>query len=436
MKVEVQDLSSVEKKVMVEIPAERVKDEFELAFQELQKTAKIKGFRPGKAPLKLLEAHFKDYIREKVLRKLLEETVPPALDRKQLKPITEPILDFGELKAGSAFSYTLQVEVKPRVELKQYQGLEMERELVEVTEEMLEKAIEDLRERQAIYQEPKEPRPAQKSDLLILDLKAEAGGKNLANEGGVGIQYSMGAEAYIPGFAEALAGIKLGEKRTFKVNFPEKHPSPELAGKEVEFTVDLKGLKEKILPELNDDFAKEAGGYQNLAELRVKTREQLEGNCQLISRVRLERNLLDKLVELNPMEAPQRVVRKRAEELAKDWLNRMGVKEPAEDQLEKMTEEARPRAEREIKAGFILEAIIEKEGIQLAPESEEARLKELAERYQIDPSKFRDQMGKEAMERLRIQWLEQTALDFLLSGTKIKEKRVKLNETEPGEVGE
>ena len=98
MKVEVQDLSSVEKKVTVEIPAERVKDEFELAFKDLQKTAHLKGFRPGKAPMKLLESHFKDYIREKVMRKLLEETLSPALERKQLKPITEPAIDLGELK--------------------------------------------------------------------------------------------------------------------------------------------------------------------------------------------------------------------------------------------------------------------------------------------------------------------------------------------------
>ncbi len=245
MKVDVEDVSSVEKKVKVEIPAERVKDEFELAFAELQKTARIKGFRPGKAPMKLLESQFKDYVKEKVLRKLLEETITPALDRKQLKPITEPALDFGELKEGAAFSYTLQVDVKPAVELKHYTGLELTREVVELTDAMVEKAVEDLRERQAVFQEPKAPRPAQKGDLLTLDLRAEAGGKEIKGEGGIGIQYTLGDEAYIPGFADQLAGMNVGDKKIFTVKFPEDHYRNELKGKEVAYTAELKGAEGK-----------------------------------------------------------------------------------------------------------------------------------------------------------------------------------------------
>ncbi len=430
MKVEVQDLSSVEKKVTVEIPAERVKDEFELAFKDLQKTAHLKGFRPGKAPMKLLESHFKDYIREKVMRKLLEETLSPALERKQLKPITEPAIDLGELKEGSAFSYTLEVEIKPVVELKQYQGLELEREVVEVTEKMVERAVQELRERQAVFQEPKQARPAQTGDLLTLDLKAELEGKPLPGEGGAGIQYSMGGESYIPGLADALSGIQAGDKRNFKAIFPKDHYRPELAGKEVSYTAELKGLKEKILPELNDDFAKEVGGHKDLVELEAKVREQLEKYYQRAGRVKLERSLLDKLVELNPLEAPKRLAAGRAREVAEQWLARMGIKEAPPEQLEPMIAETLPRAERELKAGFILEAVIEKEGIKLDADKEEAKLKEMAERYQMDPSKLKDQLGKDALDRLRSQWLEETALDFLLSGLKIKDKQVKPNENE------
>ena len=175
MKVDVEEISAIEKKVKVEIDAEQVHDEFELAFQEVQKEAKIKGFRQGKAPRKILELHFSDYIKERVLKKLVEETLAPALDRKQLKPIIEPTADFGELKADQAFTYTLDVELKPAVELKEYKGIELEREVYEVTEKSVEHELEDLRERYATYEEPKEPRPIKDGDLLVIDLKAELG---------------------------------------------------------------------------------------------------------------------------------------------------------------------------------------------------------------------------------------------------------------------
>jgi len=430
MKVEVEDLSSVEKKVMVEIPAERVKDEFALAYQEVQKQARIKGFRPGKAPMRLVEQQFKDYVREKVLRKLLEDTIDLALERKQLKPIIEPILDFGELKPDSAFSYTLNVEVKPKVEFLQYLGLELEREMFEVTDEMVDKALKELQEKNAIFQEPKEPRPAQTGDLLNLDITAEYNGKVFPPLSGQGFQYILGKESVIPGFEDHLSGLTLGEKRTFHVKFPEDHPYEELKGKEVVYTVELKGLKEKILPEINDEFAKEVAGAKDIADLREKTRERFEQYFQRLARSRLERNLLDKLVELNPVEAPKRLVQKRALELARRFCQQMQIDNPTKEDLEELSKDILPRVEKDIKAGFLLEAIIEKDGIKLDPDKESAKLKELSERYRIDVSKLEDQLGKESLEVLKSQWLEEQALDFLISQSKIKDKKVRPEDEE------
>jgi len=429
MKVEVEDISAIEKKVKVEIPAEQVHDEFELAFSEVQKEARIKGFRQGKAPRKILELQFQDYIRERVLRKLLEETIAPALDRKQLKPIIEPGVELGELKPDQPFSYTLKVELKPVVELKQYQGFEIEQEIYELSEKSIDYELERLRERYAVYQEPKEQRPARDGDLLVLDLKAELDGKPFPQAGGENLQYTMGQEAYIPDFAKQLAGIRVGESRTFKVKYPEDSPRKELAGKELTYTVALKSLKEKILPELNDDFAKEFGGQENLAALRKKVGEDITTYLKRLSRLKMERALLDKLVEQNPVEVPKSVVRRHSRELAANGLRGMGLKEPGEEELERFSSHFAERAEKEVKAGFILEAIIEKEKLELGPEDEERRFKELAGVYQLDPSKLKDQLGEEQLKHFRAQWLEDKALDFLFSQSKIKEKRVSSEET-------
>jgi len=434
MKVEVEDVSAIEKKVKVEIAAEQVRDEFELAFSEVQKEARVKGFRPGKAPRKILERHFNDYIRERVLRKLLEETIGPALDRKQLKPIIEPAVDLGELKPDQPFSYTLKVELKPAVELKQYQGFEIEQEIFELTEKSIEHELENMRERYALYQDPKEPRPAQESDLLVLDLKAELDGKPFPPASGDNLQYTMGQETYLPGFARELAGIRVGESRTFKLKHPEDSPRKELAGKELTYTVALKSLKEKILPELNDDFAKEFGGQENLVELRKKVGGDMASYLKRLSRLKMERVLLDKLVEQNPVEAPKGVVRRHSRELAESSLRRRGVKEPSEEELGRFSSQFAERAEKEVKAGFILEAVIAKENLQLGKEDEERRLKELAGIYQVDPSKLKDQLGEDQLKHFRAQWLEDQALDFLLSQSKIKDKRVSSEEMpSPGE---
>ena len=436
MKVEVEDLSAIEKKVKVEIPAEQVKDEFELAWQEVQKKAQIKGFRPGKAPRKILEQHFKDYVKEQVLKKLLQETIGPALDRKQLKPVVEPEIELGELVPDAPFTYNLRVELKPQVELVNYKELELEREVFEITDDMVEQALEDLRNRHSYYQEVQEPRKAQEGDLVIMDLKAELEGKILERETGENLQYPMGAEIHIPDFAQEISELLPGEKKSFQVKYPDDHQIPELAGKEVNYTVELKGIKEKVTPELNDQFAQELGEFKNLDELKEKVRKQLEEYYQRISRVRLERELLDKLVELNPVEVPRKLVSRRAQELAQEWFQRVGINNPGQEEFEKMVEEFTPRAEKEIKAGFILEAIIEKEGIELTPEEEEAKLKELADRYQMNVEKLKDQLGEPAMARLREQWLEEKALDFLLTEARIKERKVNPKEAEEREAVE
>ena len=436
MKVEVEDISAVEKKVTVEIPPEQVRDEFELAYKEVQKKAHLKGFRPGKAPMKIIETHFRDYVREQVLKKLLKESLEPALDRKQLQPIIEPEIELGELKEDESFSYTMKVDLKPEVELNRYQGFELEQEILEVSNEMVEKALQDLRERQAIYQEVKEERGIKEGDLVSLNLKAELEGKPLAGEGGDGLQYPVGVESYIPGFKDQLLGLQPKEKKSFQVKFPEDHIRKNLAGKTVDYAVEIIGIKKKIVPELDDEFAKETGIAENLEGLRNKIKENLKKRAEEGSRIRLERAILDKLVEANSLEVPKRLVKKHSQELAWDWFQQLGIKEPGQEEFEKIVEQFKARAERELKAGFILEAVIAKEGIKLGPEEEEDKIKQMAEQYQIDPEKLKSQLQEGVLERLRQKWLEDKALDFLLSVSKIDIKRASPNDSSAVEKSE
>jgi len=285
-----------------------------------------------------------------------------------------------------------------------------------------------MRERNAMFVESKEPRAVKDTDLLTLDLKVEVDGKTMTQLSGEGLQYTMGDKVYIPEFAKELAGMKAGEKRNFKVSYPADSEQKELAGKEVTYHAELKGLKEKILPELNDEFAKEFGGHDHLADLRKKVGEDLETYLKRASRVKAERELLDKLVEKNPLEVPKGLVKRHAEEMAKQNLNRMGIKEATKEDIGHFTEQFMTRAEKEIKAGFLLEAIISAEKVELAPEDEAQKLKEISEQYKIDESKLKDQLGEETIKHFRAQWLEDKALDFLFSQSKIKDKKVSADE--------
>ncbi len=431
MKVDVEELSPVETKILVEVPRERVDDEIEDAYADVNKKARVPGFRPGKVPRKHLERMFHDYVTETVASKLIKETVQTALERKQIMPVSEPRIEPGELKAEQPFIYTMRIEVRPRVEAKNYNDLKTYREVYSVSEELVDKALSEIQERHAVFKDTDSPRPARKGDYLLLDFQATQAGNPLPAEKHENMPYPLGEDIYIPDLSSHLEGMVVSEARTFTVSFPENHPRTDLAGKEVEYTVHLKELKEKILPPLDDELAREAGEYSSLEELREKTRESLKRYYERLSRIRFERRLLDLLLEGNPVPVPPSMVIRRSRELTAQNLQQMGVREIKPEEFESLAEKFREQAERDVQAGFLLEAISRQENIEVTEDETRNRIEELAKEEGIHPDKMRDRLAdEESRSRINAYLLEQKTLDFLAKRAKIEDRQVDPEKTE------
>jgi trigger factor len=384
MKASVEEISPIKKKVSVEIPEDQVVKEVESAYKDLGKKAKIKGFRPGKVPRNILERYFKDYVKTGVIQKLIEETYPKALSETHLEPVSPPVVDPGEFESGKPFQYSAVIEVKPDIQLGGYKGLKIEGKKEEVKDEEVVERLKALQNLHANLKSISEVRPIQAGDYVIIDYEASAGGKPL--EGGKAIDFTVevGSGQFIPAFEEKLIGLKPEEEREMEVSFPEDYGYQKWAGKTVTFRVKIKEIKEKILPPLDDEFAKDLGDYSSFEELKAKLKGEIQKEKELAAERQLKDRVVDQLLEANPFEVPESLVEEQAKTLVSDTklrlaaqgvdLKNLGISE------EKLQGDYRAVAQRQVKTFLILDRIAGQEEILATDEETEARLQEMAER--------------------------------------------------------
>ncbi len=384
MKTSVEEISSIKKKVFIEIPEDQVNKEVESFYKDLGKKAKIKGFRPGKVPRNILERYFKDYVKAEVVQKLIQDTYPQALSEKDLQPVSPPVIDPGEFEGGKSFQYSAVIEVKPDLKLEGYTGLKIEGKKEEVKEEEVEERLRALQNLHANLKTISEARPIQAGDYVIVDYEASMGGKPL--EGGKAIDFTVevGSGQFIPALEEKLIGLKPEEEKEIEVSFPEDYGYQKWAGKTISFHVKIKEIKEKILPPLDDEFAKDLGDYSSFEELKAKLKGEIEKEKELALERQLKDQVVDQLLEANPFEVPESLVEEQAKAMVSDTklklaaqgvvLKNLGVTE------EKLQEDYKAMAQKQVKTFLILDKIASQEGIAVTDEEADDRLKEMAER--------------------------------------------------------
>jgi trigger factor len=384
MKTSVEEISSIKKKVFIEIPEDQVNKEVESFYKDLGKKAKIKGFRPGKVPRNILERYFKDYVKTEVVQKLIQDTYPQALSEKDLQPVSPPVIDPGEFEGGKSFQYSAVIEVKPDIKLEGYTGLKIEGKKEEVKDEEVEERLRALQNLHANLKTISEARPIQAGDFVIVDYEASMGGKPL--EGGKAIDFTVevGSGQFIPALEEKLIGLKPEEEKEIEVSFPEDYGYQKWAGKTISFHVKIKEIKEKILPPLDDEFAKDLGDYSSFEELKAKLKGEIEKEKELVLERQLKDQVVDQLLEANPFEVPESLVEEQAKAMVSDTklklaaqgvvLKNLGVTE------EKLQEDYKAMAQKQVKTFLILDKIASQEGIAVTDEEADDRLKEMAER--------------------------------------------------------
>jgi len=425
MKVTVEELSPSKRILHVEVPSDRVADRVESTFREWGQKLQIPGFRRGKVPREIIRRRFESEVHEEVLRELIPDSYREALAQAAIEPVSQPSVEDVHFHTGEPLTYRAVVEVRPLVTAKDYRGIALEREKVEVSDEEVDRAVEYLREDAAEYV-PMEGWPALKDDLIILDHEATIQGKAFKDSSGKNLTVSLGHEGYLPGFTEQLAGMQKGESKHFVIQVPADSPRKEMAGRPVDFRVHVKEVKKRRVPELNDEFAKTVGDVETLVALRDKVRQQLTQRKTREQDGELRRRLMDKLVLQHEIEAPEGMVERETAAVLDELLMTIraagGRIEGLPDDPEVLKAKARETAIRRVKESLLLGAVARQENLTVAEEEIETEIQTLARLYRQEPAAMRRTLEDPARRaHLTGRILERKALDFLMEQAKISE---------------
>ena len=426
MKVTVEELSPSKRALHVELQSERVTDRVEAAFREWGQKLQLPGFRRGRVPPEIIRKRFQAEVHEEVLRELIPDSYREALTQAAIEPVSQPEVEDVHFHAGEPLTYRAVVEIKPPVTAKDYRGITLEREKVEVSDQELDRALEYLREDAAEYV-PMEGWPALKDDLVVLDHEGSINGKPFKGGSGKNLTVALGHEGYLPGFTEQLMGTQKGEHKQFTLQIPADGPRKELAGRSVEFRVTVKEVKKRRVPELNDEFAKTVGDVENLAALREKLRQQLVQRKTREQDAALKRTLMEKLVQQHAIEVPEAMVDREAaavlEELAMTLRATGGRMEGLPQDPETLRTTARETATRRVQQALLLEAVAKQENLAVTEDEIEAEIAAMVRAYPADRGtavrRALDDPERKAGLSGRI--LERKAMDFLFQHATISD---------------
>lgn len=426
MKIEVEQLSPVERKVSVEVPWETVRDELDEAYRALSKRAKVKGFRPGKVPRKVLEQMYRQTVEGEVINRVIDDGFRKAVEENDLFPIDRPRLDdVPRLEADQPLRFEARVEVKPEVQASRSEGLEVEREVREITDDEVEAELMGLREKAVVVEPITDRQTAQEGDLAVVDFFGFVDGETF--KGGKGISYTvqLGAKEMIPGFEDAIVGMAIGDQKEFQLPFPPDVGPEEVRGKTVDWKVDLKELKQKIYPDLDDEFAKDLGEFDTLDELKVQIRENLATREDAKQRRGLKESALLALVEANPIEVPSVMVDRQVGLMLQDAEASLQKNpNPAmKEAIDRVRVELRPQAEKRVAGMLLLEAVAREHGLEITPEELDSRLGELAREHRMPVKQVRQQLrANDQLESLKYNMLQDKALEWVLERAKVVDK--------------
>jgi trigger factor len=415
LSVEVQEGKAWKRTLEIEVSKETVDEEFEAACQKYRSEAKIPGFRKGKAPMDMVKRRFKEAIKREVLETLVPKAYEDAVSEVDLSPISLPEVTQIQFKEGTALKFKAEIEVKPEVEVKDYTGLEVVKGVVEITDRDVEQSLNYLREDFAELHPVQ--REAKLYDYLVVDLTKSHDGKEdkLQNHGLFLDPHNM-----IKEFQEALVSSKAGEKKEFEVDYPDSFHNKQLAGKKVKYEITIKEVKEKVLPEVNDDFVRTVGRFKTVEELKNKIKDGLLKKAQSDAEVQVKNELVNQVIKRNPFEVPEALINYYMDSLIKDLKNKYRKVDE-----KKVREDYRDIAIGHIKWDFFFHQIAEKERVQVTKEDLETWIEAFAKDYKMkteDAKKLLENPSQ--IKRIREDVLEKKVLDFLRRSAKIKEETI------------
>lgn len=431
MNVTVENLAPCKKLMRVEVEPQTVDAMFEEIIKEFQRQVRLPGFRPGKAPRHLVVKSYAPQIDDEVKRKLISENYRKAIADHKLHVVGAPDIEEIQFGKGQSLQFAATLETAPEFELPDYKGLPVKKEIAVVTDEDVERALNVLREQRAVYNDV--ARPVQSDDFVVVNYTGLCDGKPITETAPTArgltekkdFWLHIAKDSFIPGFTEQLVGAQAGEKRTVTVDFPADFVAQQLSGKKGVYEVEIVQVKEKALPELNDEFAKSYGA-ENIEKLRAGVVADLQNELNYKTKRSVREQLMKELLGRVTCELPESVVlsetRNAVYDIVRENQQRGVTKEAIDQQKDQIFSYANSSAKERVKAAFVLGRIAEREGIKAEAKEVTQRILMLAEQSQIKP----EQMVKQLQERngvaeVQEQIISAKVLDFLEQNAKVEE---------------
>jgi trigger factor len=424
MKVQVETLDGVRKKVEVLLPVEIIDEIREAIYEEVKKSAKIKGFRPGKTPKSIITQYYKEYIDEEVKKKMVENTMFEALQEAKVEPVMEPHVDF--LEKEGEHGYVLECEVLPEIELPEYKGIEIEVEPVKVTDEDVDKRIEGLQQMHAeiIAKEPDVA--ADKGDFVIIKYQGYHNGQPVKEVVADSYPVELGNAILMPEFEAGLIGMKANDERDVELTFPEDYPDKSIASKTLIFKVTMKEVKQKRLPQVNDEFAKDLS-YENMDALKQGVKDELTKEKEGVRERETTQKIMETLLKDMAVPVPKGLLEKRLQGMLEEALSRYQPGKFTAEEMQsietRMRVEFGQRAEDRLRAEIVLARIAERELISADAGEVEERIKKIAEDAKKTYNEIRTIYEQyNLIGGLKSAIIEEKAVNLLRDNAVIKEK--------------
>lgn len=431
IRLEVEDLSPVKKKLKVEVPAEVAGKVFNQIANEYRKHARLPGFRPGKAPLQLVKRRFHKDIRQDVLQRLVPDSYDQALREKAVKPLGDLTIEQLSFEESEPLNYEAQVEILPEIALPEYTGLEVEIPVQALTEDMVQEQLEKMREHQAPLVPVSDRKTADSGDYVTVNLEGEyldqdPEGKPMASIEEKDVTVHLGGEHTHKTFDVELQGMHVGEEKSFEIEYDDDYPEEKFAGRRIRFKVLLNEIKKLDLPNLDDEFAQGLGDFESLEKLKDKIREELRFQLEQNRSSNLREGLVQKLIDATDFDVPELLVENRIDDKVRDLaydIVRRGIN-PGKANLDwaGMRADLRSVAEKETRAGLILGKIADQEGFDVSSQEIGQELESLAESTNQPIDKVRQHFQEDSRRQgLLDQIRRRKALDIVLEGAKVSE---------------
>jgi len=416
MKTEFVDVNQTRKNVRVEIPKDVVDAEIDRVAKDYSRTARVPGFRPGKAPARVIKQRFKQQILHDVLHDLVPRAVGDALRERGMEAVDTPDVRDVSIEEGQPLTFTASFDTVPAFDPGDLGAITLRRSRVDISEEAVGGALQRLRDRAARY-EPVEGRGVDHGDTVVVDLERHDGGEKPNRHQNVSIE--LGAKANPPGFDEQLLGLTGGTTKTFTVHYPEDYPVGELATKDVSYTVTVTGLKRRVLPDVDDEFAKDLG-VESLDALRIRVREDLEHEAQHAAEGELRADLLKQLAGRLPFEAPASLVEREIDRRVEEFVRRL-----ADQRIDPRTagidwndfrESQRGVSRDAVAASLVLDEIIRREQLEVGEDEVTGEIERYAERTGRTPAAVRAALEREGgISRVVAGLRREKSIDFVMS---------------------